>query len=202
VQRIPSAAWGARDFKNRARALAAAAGIVLGAITTACGDRDVTMFILPEQATSPLEPEPTPSRTLEVLSERTSLDVVCRFIGVSSVAGAAAADRAQCASVVDDCRSGVDALLGAGDDGSPLEVPPTDLEALLGCPLTLPELDACLGAALERGIEQYGSAIDCDMPALPAVNTVALLASPACLGVALRCPELITNVAGPSLDVR
>jgi hypothetical protein len=171
--------------------------VVLAAALPACGDHDSTTFILPEEAASPLEPEATTSRTFEVLSERTTLDVMCRFIGVSS------ADRAECTSVVDDCRSGVDALLGAAGEATPIELPPTDLEALLGCPLTLPELDACIGAALERGIEQYG-AIGCDMPALPALNTILLFASPACLGVALRCPELLTNLAGagPSREVR
>jgi hypothetical protein len=177
------------------RGVGAAAGIVLAAAIAACGGDDVTTFILPEEDASPLEPEPTASRTFEVLSEQSSLDVVCRFIGVSSVAGTGVADRAACSSLVDDCRSNVEAALGSGD-APPLGLPPTDLEALLGCPLTLPELDGCLAAALERGIDQYGSSIGCDMPALPAVNTIALFASVDCIGVALLCPELIASLAG------
>jgi hypothetical protein len=172
-----------------------AAGIVLGAAIAACGGDDVTTFLVPEEEASPLEPQPTASRTFEVLSEQSSLDVVCRFIGVSSVAGTAAADRAACSSAVEDCRSNVEAVLGDGD-APPLGLPPASLEALLGCPLTLPELDGCLAAALERGIDQYGDAIGCDMPALPAVNTLALFASVDCIGVALQCPELIASLAG------
>jgi hypothetical protein len=171
------------------------AGIVLGAAIAACGGDDVTTFLEPEEEASPLEPEPTASRTFEVLSEQGSLDVVCRFIGVSSVAGTAAADREACSSAVEDCRNDVEAALGSGE-APPLGLPPTSLEALLGCPLTLPELDGCLAAALERGIDQYGDAIGCDMPALPAVNTLALFASVDCIGVALQCPELIASLAG------
>jgi hypothetical protein len=176
--------------------MGAAAGILFAAALAACGGDDVTTFIVPEEEASPLEPEATSSRTFEVLSEQGSLDVVCRFIGVSSVAGTAAADRAACASLVDDCRSNVEAALGSDGDAPPLGLPPTDLEALLGCPLTLPELDGCLAAALERGIDQYGSSIGCDMPALPTVNTIALFASVDCIGVALQCPELIATLAG------
>lgn len=176
--------------------MGAAAGIVFVAAIAACGGDDVTTFLVPEEEASPLEPEPTASRTFEVLSEQGSLDVVCRFIGVSSVAGTAAADREACSSAVDDCRSNVEAVIGSDGDAPPLGLPPTDLEALLGCPLTLPELDGCLAAALERGIDQYGDAIGCDMPALPAVNTLALFASVDCIGVALQCPELIASLAG------
>jgi hypothetical protein len=166
--------------------------VVFVLASAACGDHDVTTFFLPEEEASPLEP--AASRTFEVLSERTSLDVVCRFIGVSSAAGTGAADREACSSVVEDCRANVDAVLGAEGDAPPLGLPPTDLEALLGCPLTLTELDSCIAAALERGIDQYGSSIGCDMPAPPAVNTIALFASPACIGVVLRCPELIATL--------
>lgn len=171
--------------------------MVLALAIAACGGDDVTTFITPEDEASPLSPEPAPSRTFELLSEQGSLDAVCRLIGVSSVAGAAAPDRAACSSAVDECRSNAEAALGAEGDAAGVALPPADLEALLGCPLTLPELDGCIAAALERGIEQYGGSIGCDMPALPAVNTLALFASPACIGVALRCPELIASFAGP-----
>ena len=171
-----------------------AAGVIAAMAMAACGGDDVTTFTGTEEETTPLEP--SESRTFGVLSERTSLDVVCRFIGVSSVAGTeAGGDPAACSAVVDDCRDNVDAVLGS-DDGAAVGLPATDLEGLLGCPLTLPELDGCIGSALERGIEQYGSSIGCDMPALPAVNAIALFASADCLGVALRCPELIASLAG------
>lgn len=177
------------------RGVAAAAGIVFGAALAACGGDDVTTFIVPDEEASPLEPEPTVSRTFEVLSEPSSLDAVCRFIGVSSVSGTAAADRAACSSAVEDCRSNVQAVFRDGQAPA-IGLPPTDLEALLGCPLTLPELDGCIAAALERGIDQYGSSIGCDMPALPGVNTLALFASVDCIGVALQCPQLLATLAG------
>ena len=169
--------------------------VLAGLLSSACGGDDVTTFTSPEEDATPSEPEPAPSRTLEVLSERTSLDVVCRWIGVSSVAGTGAAgNSAACSAVVDDCRAGVEDVLGSGD-GPAVSLPPVDLEGLFGCPLTLPELDGCIGAALERGVDQFG-AIDCDMPAPPPLSTFALFASAECLGVALRCPELLAGLAG------
>lgn len=162
----------------------------------ACGGPDVTTFVLPEAEASPLEPAPSASRTFQVLAERPSLEALCRFIGVSSVSGTADADRAECSALVDDCRSNVEAVLGSDGDAPALELPSTDLEALFGCPLTLGELDACIGAALERGVDRYGASIGCDMPELPALDTFELFASPDCLGVVLQCPELIANLAG------
>lgn len=168
--------------------------VVLAGLSSACGGDDVTTFTSPEEEAAPSEPEPAPSRTLGVLSERTSLDVVCRWIGVSSVAGTGAGDSGACSAVVEDCRAGVEDVLGSGDAPT-VSLPPVDLEGLFGCPLTLPELDGCIGAALERGVEQF-DAIDCDTPAPPPLTTFALFASAECLGVALRCPELLAGLAG------
>ncbi|HTV21017.1 MAG TPA: hypothetical protein VMG12_20165 [Polyangiaceae bacterium] len=163
----------------------------------ACRGNDVTMFIVPDEEASPLEPETSASRTFEVLSEPSSLDAVCRFLGVSSVAGTdAAADAEACSAVVDDCRDNVDAALGSDGDAPAVGLPATDLEGVLGCPLTLPQLDGCIAGALERGISEYGSSIDCDMPALPQVDPIRLFATPACIIVALQCPELIAGLVG------
>src|SRR5690606_7490483 len=171
--------------------------LALSLLMTACGGEDVTRFVVAEEEAAPPEPEPSASRTFGVLAERTALDAVCRWIGVSSVAGTEAArDPGACSAVVDDCRSDVEAVLGRDDGAAGVRVPPTDLEGLLGCPLTLAELDGCIAAALERGIDEYGSSIGCDMPALPAVDPLALLGSAECIGVALRCPELVVGLTG------
>lgn len=162
---------------------------------TGCGDNDTTTLTV-AQTEGNLEPEPpSESRAFGVLSRPDSLDAVCRFIGVSSVTGTD--DRTACSQVVDDCRDNVSTAFGTGVEGSAPGLPPGDLQALLGCPLTLAQLDGCIGAALERGIDEYGSAIGCDMAALPTVDPIRLLASPDCLVVVLQCPQLIASLTSP-----
>ena len=169
----------------------------LGLLGAACGGNDVTTLSVLEADEGPVEPA-TASRTFEVLSDGESLDVMCRFIGVSSVAGTSAADAAACSATVEACRANVEAALGGPGDGPDVGLPATDLDAVLGCPLTLDVLDRCIAAALERGVATYGSSIRCDMPALPVVDSLTLFATPACLAVALQCPELVASLAGPS----
>jgi hypothetical protein len=162
-----------------------------------CGDQDTTTLTV-EQTEGSLEPE-TPtgeSRAIGVLSRPDSLDAVCRFIGVSSVTGTD--DRTACTRVVDDCRDNVSTVFGTEGSNAPAPgLPSANLQELLGCPLTLAQLDACIGAVLERGIAEYGSSIGCDMPALPAVDPIRLLVSPDCFVVALQCPQLIASLAPP-----
>lgn len=140
--------------------------------------------------------EPAPpgqSRTFAVLSERESLDAMCRLIGVSSAGG-----QATCAEVVERCRANVDALLGSPGAAPPaLAVPNASLEPLLGCPLSFAQLDRCVGGALERSVDAYGSSVSCETPALPEVGALELFASPECLSVVLSCPDLLTMVGGP-----
>jgi hypothetical protein len=168
--------------------------LALSALLTAlgCGGGDTTTLTVTQTDGSPLEPPAEDNHTLGVLSMPGSLDAVCRFIGVSSVSGAGSGDRRECSQVVDDCRGNVQAALGVADAPA---LPPTDLSLLLGCPLKLTELDACVAAALERGIDTYGSSVGCDMPALPAVDPIRLFASPDCIAVVLQCPELIASLA-------
>jgi hypothetical protein len=163
-----------------------------------CGDNDTTTLTVEQTEGGSLEPSPPTgeSRAFGVLSRPDSLDAVCRFIGVSSVTGTG--DRTACTQVVDDCRDNVSTVFGAdGSDVPAPALPSGDLQTLLGCPLTLAQLDACIGAALERGIDEYGSSIGCDMPALPTVDPIRLLASPDCFVVALQCPRLIASLAPP-----
>jgi len=165
----------------------------------ACGDEDVTTLHGEETVESAVEPEPAPaeSRTFAVLSERESLDAVCRLLGVSSVARQPGAGEAACARVVEGCRGNVEALLGPpGGEGPVLGVPSGNLEPLLGCPLPFSALDGCVARVLERSVEAYGSSVSCDMPALPEVDTLELFASPECLSVVLLCPDLIGLAPG------
>jgi hypothetical protein len=157
-----------------------------------CGDEDVTTLHGEETVESAVEPAPAESRTFAVLSERESLDAVCRLLGVSSVARQPGAGEAACAQVVEGCRSNIEALLGPpGGEGPALGVPSGNLEPVLGCPLSFSVLDGCVAQVLERSVEAYGSSVSCDMPALPEVDTLELLASPECLSVVLLCPDLI-----------
>ncbi len=96
--------------------------------------------------------------------------------------------------MVEQCRGGVQAVLGSGGAAG-IELPTRSLEPLLGCPLSLAQLDACIAGVIERSLETYGSAVSCDMPALPDVDSARLFASPECLSVVLLCPELLTRLA-------
>jgi len=180
----------------RRRSAAVASRLALGLISLgassqglACGDQDVTT-LLPEDAIAEgLSPEPAgDSQVFTVLSRPESVDTVCRWIGVSAPPGAAGG----CAGVVDSCRDGLGVALG----GATPALPNGDLEPLFGCPLTVTQLDGCIAGVLERGVAAYGDAIGCDKPAPPAVDTLALFASPDCLAVALFCPDLVASLAG------
>jgi hypothetical protein len=196
--RVPVGCWFAGQVGGgaaRSRWLSRFAGALL-VLACGCGDEDVTRLYGEETLENAVDPSPpAESRTFAVLSERESLDAVCRLFGVSS-AGAGGA--AVCSNVVESCRANVEGLLGpAGSEAPGLEVPAASLEPLLGCPLSLAQLDGCIGRALERSVEEYGSSVSCDMPALPEVDTLALFASPECLSVVLLCPDLLAAVAEP-----
>jgi hypothetical protein len=183
-----------RGRANPRGAIAVALTLGVGGLlpVVGCGGDDVTQLMPPESDDLDLAPDAVdPSRTFAVLAAPDSLDAVCRLIGVSS-AGNGSGDPAACAGAVAECRSNVAAALGGGAAPN-LGVPEADLEPLLGCPLTLAQLDACIGTVLERGIQEYGSSIDCEMAALPSVDPIRLLASPDCLAVVLQCPALVAN---------
>ena len=155
----------------------------------ACGGEDVTTLLSDDSVAEEPGPEPAgDSRVFTVLSRPESVDTVCRWIGISAPPGAAGG----CADVVDSCRDGLGSALG----GDALELPNGDLEQLFGCPLTVTQLNGCIAGVLERGVAAYGSSVSCDMPAPPAVDTLALFASPDCLAVALFCPDLVASLAG------
>ncbi len=167
------------------------ARVSLAAALLGCGGSDETRLF-------GVEGDVEPSRTLSVLSESESVAAVCRLLGVSSMsfAGGGGGDRAACERVVEQCESNVGGVLGLAEDdgggGVALPVPGGDASALLGCPVTFAELDGCLAAVVTRGRDTYGASVSCDMPTLPDVNALVLFAVPACFGVVLRCPALLS----------
>jgi hypothetical protein len=160
-----------------------------------CGGKNETTFSEPE-------PAPEPSRTLAILSEPESLDAVCRLIGVQSLNGVVGADAAAtCSQVVEQCRSAVGGFLeqvddaegaGTGEAATPGAVPEGNLQALLGCPVTVTELDGCVAQILERGRDTYAADVSCESASPPEVDPAFLFTVPACFGVVLRCPELLS----------
>jgi hypothetical protein len=171
-------------------------GLLGAGLLAACGGDDVTALSTPESEGGQLTPEPVAeSRTLSVLAQPDSLDAMCRLIGVSSTRGRGG--REACSGAVERCQDDVRAWLGEGG-APPRGVPGGDLQQLVGCPLTFAQLDACVGDALARSVASYGDSIGCDRPAPPAVDTLALFASPQCLTVAVLCPQLLENLAAKS----
>jgi hypothetical protein len=158
-------------------------GSVLG-----CGDDATTL--LPADPT-----EPGGSRTLAVLVQPETLDAACRLIGVSSrnVAGSTASV-ATCVRVVEECQSTTRGVLAPGDSegGVGPDLGEGDLDELLGCPVTVVELDACVAQILERGRDRYASDVSCETTTLPEIDPAFLLAVPACFGVVLQCPQLLS----------
>jgi hypothetical protein len=166
-------------------------------LLAACGGDDHTTLTGAETEAGQLTPEPVgESHTLSVLAEPDSTDAVCRLIGVSTMRGDRSG-RDGCSAAVERCQSDLRAVLGAGDTPQ-VGVPSGDLEQLVGCPLTFAQLDACVGDALARGVASYGDDVGCDEPAPPAIDTLALFASPQCLTVVVLCPRLIENLVQKS----
>ena len=153
-----------------------------------CGD-DSTTLLRADSA------EPGGSQILAVLAEPETLDVACRFIGVSSrnVAGSSASV-ASCERVVEQCQSTVGVLGRQDVEGGAVgpDLGDGDLQGLLGCPVTVVELDACIAQILERGRDRYASDVSCETTTLPEIDPAFLLTVPACFGVVLRCPELLS----------
>jgi hypothetical protein len=124
------------------------------------------------------------------------------LIGVQSLNGVAGADAAAtCSQVVEQCRSAVGGFLEQADEAETAPggeaagsgaAPEGDLQGLLGCPVTLTELDGCVAQILERGRDTYAAGVSCESASPPEVDPAFLFTVPACFGVVLRCPELLS----------
>jgi hypothetical protein len=154
-----------------------------------CGD-DSTTLLRAESAA------PGGSRVLEVLRQPETLDAACRLIGVSSRnVGGASASVAACVRVVEQCQSTVGVLGAPGAEGETAAGPELgggDLQELLGCPVTVVELDTCLAQILESGRDSYAGEVSCETTTLPEIDPAFLFTVPACFGVVLQCPELLS----------
>ena len=152
-----------------------------------CADNDVTTL---GSGALPPESEAPASQTLQRLGEPDSIDAACRLVGVAATNLGAAGPDTSCEAVVDDCR---DTLAGL-DTAADVELPDGNLGALLGCELTLAELDACLADVLGNARDSYASSLSCAAAPAPAIDALGLIASPGCLIVALRCPQILTSL--------
>jgi hypothetical protein len=170
------------NARCRAHGLLVAFGLALNSL--GCGGSDATVIDVEAAADAPEE-----SRTLAVLAQPEALDTLCQLIGVSGLSGSAG-DVASCARVVERCQSGLGGFVEATGGEAP--APRADLQQVLGCPLTLSELDGCVAEALERSRDTYSGTLSCEAEPPPQVDPAFLFAVPACLGVVLRCPQLLT----------
>ena len=75
---------------------------------------------------------------------------------------------------------------------TPGAAPAGDLQGLLGCPVTVTELDGCVAQILERARDSYAADVSCESASPPEVDPAFLVTVPACFGVVLRCPELLS----------
>jgi hypothetical protein len=164
-------------------------GAWLGLNSVACSGSDVTRLDGDVEAEAADADAAETSRTLAVLAQPEALDTLCQLIGVSGLSGAPG-DAASCAQAVERCQSGVGSFVAATQGEVP--APQADLEQLLGCPLKLSDLDACTAQVLERSRDTYSGTLSCDAAPPRQIDPAFLFAVPSCLGVVLRCPQLLT----------
>ena len=156
-----------------------------------CADKDVTT--LGGDGLSPQAEGPT-SETLRRLGEPDTVEVACQLIGraTTNLASAGTDAANECETVVDDCRDTLAGVDAAGD----VALPDESLAALLGCELTLAQLDTCLADVLGNARDAYQSSLSCSAAPAPGLDALGLVASPACFIVALRCPQLLASLGG------
>jgi hypothetical protein len=166
---------------------------------SACGGRaqDTTILTgLP--ADGPVEEQPAASGALQALAEPAAREAFCGWIGASAanvatqfgaeLSCSAAVDR--CRETTSDPRFGGTLQAAAGLVGAA-----GDLRGVLGCPVSVGTLDACLGELIPVAVARYPEGPNCGRaaPAAPlALSDLAALGS--CLQVAVDCPELLRQL--------
>jgi hypothetical protein len=178
------------------------------AFVAACGGRADTTAI--EQAPPPpvAEPEAPPvfdvtqSQSLAALSSPEVREAFCGWFGAAAVGlGDTLGQPVECETVVDECRQAVQepAMMGLGAPADGVDVP-GDLEALLGCPVSLGELDACVAQLLDLVVERSAPGPACE-PAAPntELSFSDLRSLPDCVTVLVQCPELLDQLVELSL---
>jgi hypothetical protein len=139
------------------------------------------------------DPAPPVSQTLELLGEPDTVDVSCNLIGLAArnLMQGRAGGEDPCDAVVDNCQNALGPLEARSDGTGDVPLPDGDLQNLLGCPLTFPELDACVADILTGARDMYSGTLSCSTESAPTLDTLALAATPACFIAVLRCPELL-----------
>ena len=162
----------------------------LCALALSCADEDVTTL---GGGGLSADSEAPSSETLRLLGEPDTVEVACRLIAAATTNRAAGPDSAnECEAVVDDCRDTLAAVDAVGD----VALPDQNLAALLGCELTVAQLDACVADVLGNARDAYQGSPGCSAAPAPGLDALGLVASPACFIVGLRCPQLLTSLGG------
>jgi hypothetical protein len=164
------------------------------------------------------DPEPAGSPSLNALADPETRDALCTWAGLTAESqaeeGAAGQD---CETVSAQCRLAVGVAVlagdfltlapeafgapddGAPDDGAPDDAP-IDLEPLLGCPVSVEEVDACAAEliALIARRSPEGGGCGTAAPAALELGLADVFALGSCIGVALRCPDLLQGFLAPA----
>ncbi|HEU4576905.1 MAG TPA: hypothetical protein VFS67_01525 [Polyangiaceae bacterium] len=168
---------------------------------SACGGRaqDTTILTaLPADGPAEEEQAPAASGALQALAEPAAREAFCGWIGASAanVAGQFGADL-RCSDAVDRCRASTSDPRFAGtlQAAAGLVGAAGDLQGVLGCPLAISTLDACLAELIPVAVARYPEGPKCGRaaPAAPlGLEDLATLGS--CVQVAVDCPELLRQL--------
>lgn len=171
---------------------------MLGAL--ACGGRaqdSTTLLFEPEP--EPVElAEPSGSRTLAALAEPATREAFCGWVGVTAASlplGTAGA--LDCGEVVSRCREAASApgLMGAPEAQADLLGMSSNLEAVLGCPATLGEIDGCVAELIETVVARYPQGPACgEAEPIEPLGLEDLPSLSSCVQVGLKCPELLQRL--------
>jgi hypothetical protein len=152
-------------------------------------------------ADGPAEAEPASpaaSGALQSLAEPAAREAFCGWIGASAarVAGQFGAQLA-CPDAVDRCREATSdpGFAGTLQAAAGLVGAAGDLQGVLGCPVSLGTLDACLAELIPVAVARYPEGPNCGRAAPAAalgLNDLATLSS--CVQVAVECPELLRQL--------
>ena len=170
--------------------------------SSACGGRaqDTTILTgLPSDG--PVEEQrvaPPGGGALQALAEPAAREAFCGWIGASAanVAEQFGADL-PCSEAVDRCRETTSdpGFTGTLQAAAGLVGAAGDLQGVLGCPVSVGALDACLGELIPVAVARYPEGPNCGRaaPAAPlGLNDLATLRS--CVQVAVECPELLRQL--------
>lgn len=138
------------------------------------------------------------SRTLDVLQDEEVLDNLCNAAGLAALDANAGIEG--CEAAIAQCRETVNAPPD-GDELPASVALPQDLAALLGCPVTTAELDACVADLIVIASESL-SEVSCEAPQVAPLEPVDLLGALSCAPIFLQCPELAEPLLAAALGAQ